>query len=842
MECDLTKATILQTFDDDAQAISYVRMKAHPLLEDAKDVPKAFMGGKFWKWFRYDRAGVTDKSQNKLVSALSNILYESIGRAGNVVRSKTMSQVKQFELNRLRVLYYRNFVVNYDRWLKENNFSRLKLENIKKRTEFNEHVARVIRGEKSDSEAVNKAAKHQQDLYKQMLKMAKKAGVRGADNVEENLNYLTRVYSWGKISRLISDKGYDEVVSFLTRALRGGVNEASNKKLVESLLTVIRKSRNQQGINIGQILNSRAEVLDRLLRESTELNGGEIKTILNQIFPVKGSGAAKPFRYRSLKLDETYTDGKMSVSDFLENDSELLFLNYANNITGKIALAERGFKTRHDWDAMMKQIDDEYDKNPNISDSTRKHEKKALQSGYDHLSGKPLEDDPSSGLSTFGRIMRKYNFTRIMNQVGMAQLAEIGVLVMNLGLSQTIRHLPELRRSLKRLRTGEDAGMMSDEFYREAETIFGGFGSERLINQVANQTEEFGSRLGSGRINKFERGLDHMGRLTADISGMTLINGIMKRIAMRGVVQKFVDEAFGGADALTSTRVWTKGRGAFKKTNQRYRDLGISDEMRERILKMIRKHTKTSDSTLSKRKVRKTNLEEWTDEEASSTFAHAVNRWGRRTIQENDIGEQMFLGGITDTWFGKVMFQFRGFMMTAYGKHLLHGIKMNDLQAYMGFMASGFFAGMSWVAQMHLQAAIMGKREKKKFLEQRFGKTDKEFVLNIAKAGFQRSAFASLLPATIDSGATMLGFSQFFHYRSTGLDSNVITGNPTYHMLWTKFASGAVPSTFKSMHDKDYDFSQKQYNDWTQLFVLQNAFGIQNVIRKFGETNLPKRP
>ena len=81
--------------------------------------------------------------------------------------------------------------------------------------------------------------------------------------------------------------------------------------------------------------------------------------------------------------------------------------------------------------------------------------------------------------------------------------------------------------------------------------------------------------------------------------------------------------------------------------------------------------------------------------------------------------------------------------------------------------------------------------------------------MNIAKAGFQRSAFASLLPATIDSGVGMFGFNPIFHYRSTGLDSNVITGNPTYHMLWTKFASGAVPSTFKSMHDKDYDFSQK---------------------------------
>ncbi len=232
------------------------------------------------------------------------------------------------------------------------------------------------------------------------------------------------------------------------------------------------------------------------------------------------------------------------------------------------------------------------------------------------------------------------------------------------------------------------------------------------------------------------------------------------------------------------------------------------------------------------------------DQEAASTYAHAINRWGRRTIQENDIGEQMFLGGLTDSTTGKILFQFRGFMMTAYGKHLLHGLKMNDVQAYKGFMMSTMFAGMAYVAQIQAQAALMTGRERKKFLEKRLGKTDEEIIKNIAKAGFQRSAFASLIPATVDTGLGIFGVNPLFHYRSTGLDSNIITGNPTYDLLWTKGFSptGGIARTAKAMWDKDYDFSQSQYNDITQMFILQNALGIQNVIRKLGSMYLPEKP
>jgi len=825
-ECKIKEENLEYTGTDenDAMAELYQNYMARQ-LKDVAENGDVFMGSGFWKWFRFDRAGVTDMSKNKLVRGISNILYESIGKTGkNWVRSRTMSQVKTFELNRQRTLYYKNWVSNYDAWLKENGYKRIHLDGITKREEFNELVARAIRGEAIESPVVNKMANAQRQRYQELLQKAKDAGVRGADKIEENFNYLTRIYSNAKLSKLIDKFGEKKVVNFLAKAMRGGLNEKANVRLAKYLTRVIQRQKSEYQMNIGGILNAKAEDLNRLLREQTDLSPEEIMEITSAVFPSK-SGTSNIFKSRRVKLDENYSDSEMSISDFLENDSEILFLNYANNLTGQIALAERGFKSGSDWTKMMRQIEKEYEaQGIAVSDKTRINEMKALQSGYDHLVGKPIEDI-STTYSTFGRIMRKYNFARIMNQVGFAQLAEIGVLIANVGLRQTVKHLPEMRKLIKRLKNGE----IDDEFMREAEEVFGGFGSERLISQVANQSDEFGSRISKSRINKIERGLDHLNRVTADISGMNIVNMAMKRIALKGMVQKWVDQAFGGKAAMSLKRA---------------RDLGISDAMYKRILDQIKKHAVTEEGALTKRKIKRINIDNWADQEAASTYAHAINRWGKRTIQENDIGEQMFLGGLTDTTTGKLMFQFRGFMMTAYGKHLLHGLKMNDVQAYKGFVMSTMFAGMAYVAQIQAQALLMTGRDRKKFLENRLGKTEEDIIKNIAKAGFQRSAFASLLPATIDSGLGLFGVNPLFHYRSTGLDSNIITGNPTYDLLWTKGFSptGGIARTAKSMWDSDYDFSQSQYNDLTQMFILQNALGIQNVIRKIGSMNLPEKP
>jgi len=803
-------------------------------LKDSDEAGKEFIDSKFWKFFRLDRAGVTDHSKNKLTRQISNILYESLGRTGkDWVRSRTMSQVKSFEMNRLRMLYYRDWTQQFDVWLKENNLKGLNINGLTKRVDFNKEVTKAIRkiGTKEfdaiESESVKAMAKAQSARYKELLEMAKAAGVRGADQVDPNPAYLTRVWSKNNLTAFVAKHGEKKLFRLMANAIDNGDDIVKRIKLAEHLYRVIIRGNTGQNINIGNVLNAKIEDLDEMLRGMVDgIDEDTIQGIITGVFGSRTTSGGKiKYMRKRLKFNENYSDDTGAISDFFENDSEILFLNYTNQMTGQIALAQRGFRSRADWEAMKRNIEKEYEA-LGMGDKhwVRKNEMKALQSGYDWLIGKPLENDVTGAFSTFGRIMRKYNFGRIMNQVGFAQLAEIGVLVANLGLVRTIKYLPEMRRLLKRSADGK----IDDDFMKEAEEVFGGFGSERLINQVANQTEELGNEVGNyyRKARKVEVGLDHVSRLTADISGMHGVNMIMKRILLKGIVQKYLDEAYGGAKVLS---------------NKRLRDLGISDTMHKRVLKMIKENADTYNGALTNRKIKRINIDKWTDTEAASTFAHAINRYGRRTIQENDIGEQMFLGGLTDSTWGKIMFQFRGFMMTAYGKHLLHGMKMRDFQAFAGMMTSMIFAGLAFTAQTQAQMAILSPRKRKELWEKKFGKTTEEFWLNFAKAGFQRSAFASILPAIYDSGHFWATGNPFFHYRSTGLDSNLLTGNPTVSFLSQKLYKGTGESV-RAMLDSDYDFNQKTFNKLTQLLLLQNALGIQNIIRRIGEETLPEKP
>ena len=80
--------------------------------------------------------------------------------------------------------------------------------------------------------------------------------------------------------------------------------------------------------------------------------------------------------------------------------------------------------------------------------------------------------------------------------------------------------------------------------------------------------------------------------------------------------------------------------------------------------------------------------------ETAAKFGLAMFRYGRRVIQENDIGETAFLRGFYDTNLGKIVFQFRGFITTAYSKHLLHGLRMADFQTTQAFLMSSVFGAL----------------------------------------------------------------------------------------------------------------------------------------------------
>ena len=100
---------------------------------------------------------------------------------------------------------------------------------------------------------------------------------------------------------------------------------------------------------------------------------------------------------------------------------------------------------------------------------------------------------------------------------------------------------------------------------------------------------------------------------------------------------------------------------------------------------------------------------------------------------------------------------------------------------------------------------------------------------NIAKAAFQRSTYSTIFPTLIDTGAYLPGFNPLFNYRTTGLDINILTGNPTVSLFSN--ATSAVRNTGKAIFDDQYDFSKSDANKWLRILPYQNMLGIKNVMQ-----------
>jgi len=209
-----------------------------------------------------------------------------------------------------------------------------------------------------------------------------------------------------------------------------------------------------------------------------------------------------------------------------------------------------------------------------------------------------------------------------------------------------------------------------------------------------------------------------------------------------------------------------------------------------------------------------------------------MSRHLKRVIQEANYGEMVAIGADSST--GKLLLQFRNFMLNAYGKQLVHGLHMKDFTAFSAAMSSAFLASLVYVSQTYIQSIGKGKIQKEDFLNKQLDPT------NIGKAAFQRSTYSTLFPTLIDTGAYLSGFNPLFNYRTTGLDINIITGNPTYSLFTN--ATNAVRNTGKAVFDDQYDFSKSDANRWLRILPYQNMLGIKNITQYLiDRSDLPEK-
>ena len=284
---------------------------------------------------------------------------------------------------------------------------------------------------------------------------------------------------------------------------------------------------------------------------------------------------------------------------------------------------------------------------------------------------------------------------------------------------------------------------------------------------------------------------------------------------MRLFVNKLANNLLeGGVDKLSQS--WLN----------RYRVIGLDvDDLRKLETEFRNGGVVLSDTPFLGKRVLQFKYEQFKDRDLLRKFAIATNKYTRRAVQYNGIGDTSRI--FSDTALGKTLGQFRSFVMVAWNKQFLHNVAMNDFQTYSMFMYTTLIGGLAYYGQTHFNTIGMSETDKVEYLKKRLGKNSDEFYLKMGLASFQRAGWSSVMPPMADYITANIAPNYRFNTRSSGQEMNLVTGNPTADLLGK--ISSSISSILKSSRS-DYNFSQTDLNRIMRLFPFQNMYGVNQFL------------
>ena len=767
---------------------------------------------------RFDMTGQLLRSPIGITRKVARMLGEDAVNPSEM----TADLIKTVNTKRITNKFYEGYDNNYKGWVNENNISFRERSFDKARNEFGELVSEEIElPGSSQSQYVIDAANKTRNIFKEMLEDLQKAGVKGFDNIPENPTYFTHLWSGSKIREQTKFFGKEKVEQLLKQSLL-----SANDTMPEDIAGKIAKGmavriiRREVGMDsdLSRIFStSNKDNLKQILFDEFDRNvvsEADIESIVNRLDFSKENIPARAKRRLNFDMSASVEkNGRtLHLKDLMERNTEAVVNQYINQLQGKVALAKKGIFSNADFEKIKKDIIAEGEQFGNLKQAQKDVEK--LDVLYALISGRPspLVGNPSSTSNRLTRLLMDYNFIRVMNQVGFAQISEIGNAVSIDGYLGLIRVIPDLKGLVKRAKNGQ----LEDSVARDIEA-FMGIGVDRNIHNAMNRfsVEDLYSEGQGGFIDKAIDFIQPVKRLTADISGLMPITVALERASAKIAVQSLVDIAL-GAKKIRLKRIGATTLDDDIKS--KLASFGLDEDMWAKVVQQIQEHAVTSPSLFFRnRKVNAINMDAW-DEDARDAFAYAVARWTRKTIQQNDVGNLNI--HMTSTM-GKILTQFRAFMLVSHAKQFLHNIHRRDFASFAAFMHSSMYGALGYTLQTHANA--IGKKDKEKFLEERLSSVE------IGKAAFARSTWAALLPGAIDTIAFATGQEPNFAYtRTTGIATDFFRGVPTVNLLDT--AGRVVQGGSRSFFNEDYRWSKGQQRALNSLLPLQNAIGVRNVL------------
>ncbi len=750
---------------------------------------------------RFDLSAQLMKSGSPMVRSIGNYLVENA--VGNRKGKVTVISASEAQRRLQRVSTAQWAGTYNDQWVKYRKRKGINIWNATDgQREFSEQITAYQRAEGIAKDAFDpevKAAGAQFDrIMKDWWGKAREEGITrtemGANNYVPRIPHLERARS--KVHQFGYDRTGSTQKDGLTNLFYEGIKKAQpdiDDKLARKMgyAMIDRMNKLSAGQEIGMARGLAGEDMEdfrqfltdtRLQDGGAMFNEAEIEDAINTLTKSRTkdakAGGTERHQHRvmmdenhSMVLRDRYgTAHEVAIKDFYVNDANLLMHVYNRNMSGQIALAGLkvphpenpgellvdGLRSQSDFNRMIEQVkgvNNEMAKaDPTKVNTTGDIDN--LTFAYNAIAGIPNWNQ-TSDWARFLRAMRDYNFARLMGQVGFSQIPEMGRIAAQSGIKAFASGMPSFRQLVKLAREGK----LGDDLGDELDAI-GAFGSDHVTSRFAPQHDEFGTPTHltantpmSRALDKIDPKLKALNHGISMVSGMAPINAVLQRWASRAFAVKFVNMAKFGDKVAT----------------HRMRMLGLEDDDVQAIFDNIRKHAQFKGGVQKGSKLEALGIKNW-DGKAAASFETAMFRASRSMILENDVGQ--FAKWMSHP-LGATVLQFRSFAVGAWTRALMQGMNMNDMQFYMGVMATTFLGTAVYAGQTHLN--LLNDPERNQKLKDRLS------WKSLALAGSQRNSEASILPIGVDMASALITQETVFDYRSSGLksDPTSLASNPT---------------------------------------------------------------
>tara|TARA_B100000700_G_scaffold72295_2_gene80534 strand:+ start:56 stop:640 length:585 start_codon:yes stop_codon:yes gene_type:complete len=186
---------------------------------------------------------------------------------------------------------------------------------------------------------------------------------------------------------------------------------------------------------------------------------------------------------------------------------------------------------------------------------------------------------------------------------------------------------------------------------------------------------------------------------------------------------------------------------------------------------------------------------------------------------------------------GKLLGQYRVFMMASKSKQLAAGIARGDAHEAANVVGAIGLGSLAYYMQTYYRSASMESGDRQAYLEKRLSS---DYIL---RAGIMKSSYSTIFPMLIDSASYTLGGEPIFDpsMRTTGLGIDPLRGSVPYSILYNRLLPAGRELTGAAFRGDE--LSKQDFRNAQGLLWFAKMPGVDQMINRLfiNQLNVPEK-